>query len=376
MTSPRASWWLTPVPAWMVALGLLAAAAIDWVNGARYGIDIGFFVLGAHRFMAGAPLYEGSGPAFGMIGPPFQALVFVPLALVDSFSVGAARVLWGAVSFAALVFGARAWGRAIDVPASSPLFLASAAAVAFPIYREFQIQNMTLLMFWMLGMAADAWRAGRTTPAGVWVGVATAIKLFPGLAIPYFAARAKWGAFIAATVATGVLTLLPLPRYGVSGSLELWREWLRTRHVGDWPSSLQNQSLSNAIGVLFGGSAGVAVGLAAAVLVVAVLLFCGWRMRRSAITTGSELALVLVAAILTSPIAWIFYSLLAMPALAALGKDGVKGDRASLVAALAAGALMTPLAAWRRNTPGPECLVASLIIMAALARSLLRTRPT
>lgn len=353
---------------WAVGMILGVALTLGWVHTFRYGSDFLDMLLGGQRLLAGTNLYEGSGPAFGMIGPPAQALLLAPFAVLAQFDLSTARASWFLLNCFGLVFGARAWSAALGLPQTTwwPV-LAAGCAVAFPIYREFQAQNMTLLIFWVAGLAATALVNGHETRAGLAVGVVTAIKLFPGLLIIYFLARARWRAAFAAMASAAVISVLPVLRFGPTGFVEVLREWLRTRTDGDWPTWNQNQSLSAAIWREAPGDTGLTLAMVAFAVLVAGVAWLGWTRRaKTSSSMSDEVAVVLIIAVMASPIAWVCYWLLCMPLFMIVTRH-MRLVRVQGVAVFAVAAfLVSVVDAWRRSAPGGELVAAAFLLIGAV----------
>jgi alpha-1,2-mannosyltransferase len=353
-----------------------AALALGWINMFRYGTDFLDMLLGGQRLLAGTNLYEGSGPAFGMIGPPAQALLLAPFAVLAQLDLSLARASWFLLNFAGLVFGARAWSAALGVPRVTWwLVLAAGCAVAFPLYREFQAQNMTLLLFWLVGLAAANLVNGHETRAGLAVGFATAVKLFPGLLIVYFLARARWRAAWAAMASAAVISVLPIFRFGPTGFIEVLREWVQTRTAGDWPIWNQNQSLSAAIWREVPGDTGLTLGAVSLAVLVGCVVWLGWTRRANTSSSMSdEMALVLIVSVLASPIAWVCYWLLCMPLfMIATRQMRVVPMQAAGVFILGA-FLISVVDAWRRSAPGGELIAAAFLLIGAVTMWLPKER--
>lgn len=351
---------------WAAAVLAIAAAVIDAWSAAHHGPDFRDFLSGGARLIAGTNLYEGSGAYNGFIGPPFQAMLHAPFAAIAIASPSAALWAWVALSFAALVAGISLWAGALRVPATSPAVLAAAVTLWFPFYRESQAQNMTALLLFLAALAARALSRARDGEAGMWMGLAAALKLFPGLALVYFAARGRWRAVIAGAVAGAAFTLVPMFRYGIGGFVALWKEWLRTRQVSVWPSNFQSQSLPHAVRLLWPGDARAGAATVAFLALVAVTVLIAWSRRRMPMAAGGEMAFVTLAAFLASPIGWIQYWILALPALIAVTKDADRraSQRTMLTVCGVVGAVIGPLI---RDHPRGEYLVIGLLLFGALA---------
>jgi alpha-1,2-mannosyltransferase len=133
--------------------------------------------------------------------PPFAALVSAPLGVL---SEPVAIVVWTALSLSLLV--AMVWlvmSRSLRRPVLLGL-VAGALAWTVPLNETISFGQVNLVL--AMACLLDCTRTGRHR--GVLVGVATAIKLTPGLFIAYFALTRQWAAAARAAVTASVCTLL------------------------------------------------------------------------------------------------------------------------------------------------------------------------
>ncbi|HEY6224520.1 MAG TPA: glycosyltransferase family 87 protein, partial [Gemmatimonadales bacterium] len=169
---------------WTFAVLLVVYGVVVVLLGIRKGDDIVAEIAEAQRLL-GARMLNTAPPTQGMWWPPFGTLLVVPFAAVASFSLPLAKGLWGAAGMAALAWAVHRsgthWGW-------RPALLAL-AVVIFPIHNNFHHLNIeTILLALVVAAAADLSR-GHAARAGVWAGLATALKVFPGLLLVYFALR-------------------------------------------------------------------------------------------------------------------------------------------------------------------------------------------
>src|SRR5207245_10878136 len=94
---------------------------------------------------------------------------------------------------------------------------------------NFEHRNVnTILLVLVVAAAADL-EDGREGRAGLWLGLAAAIKAFPALLIPYLAMQRRWRAFGVATAVSAGGTLFALPPYGSGGAALIKpADWLPT----------------------------------------------------------------------------------------------------------------------------------------------------
>jgi alpha-1,2-mannosyltransferase len=327
-------------PLWTCLAAVLALlfAAINTVNALNKGGDAIVFVDGGRRLLAGSDPYEGSSAAAGFIGPPFQALFFAPFAAIAERNAVAARLAWHAVNLGCLWAGiwltAAAWSRAraaIGLPGRPwlPALFAPLVAVLLPVQTNFEHQNMNALLLALVAGATWQLTRGASAAAGLLVGTAAALKVFPALIIGYLFWRDRRAA--ATAIATMVvLTLAPIVVYGLDAYIDLLSTFWRLGNSG-WPTRGNNQSLvaaidrmvnglsSNGVGELSSSPAiALGYGAAALALVAAALASILRSLDRGPALTCVHLAIVTLVSILLSPIAWDHYWTLALPALVIL----------------------------------------------------------
>jgi len=194
------------------------ASARNWLEGlpvytpqeataARY--------LGLHRMAGdrGFIEYNAHPPAAVLPGLPVAKLPFA-----------SAFVVWNALSLVMLAVSGWLMVHQLKFP-WSPWDLVPACTLLL-LCRPFEHQmihgqlNPLLLLLLTGAWAAD--RTGRPRCAGALVGIAAAIKLFPGFVFVYFLARRQWR-----SVAAGVLTLAALGGLtAIMFGLESYRSYL------------------------------------------------------------------------------------------------------------------------------------------------------
>jgi len=355
----------------LTVLSVLYGAVVVAV-GAHKGNDLVYELHQSERWLAGQPLYDEL-PAQGMWWPPFSAALVAPFALLARASLTAAKATWAALGVVALVASvvlARRWGGWRPV-------LWGLAAIAMPLQNNFEHLNInTVLLALALAAAADL-ADGRDARAGAWIGVATAIKAFPGLALVGFALTRRWRALAAGAAVAGGLTYAAMLPYGLVGAAEVPWDWLRLSatarsYAGVEVAALGMQKIGRLTAALGGG-------IALAVVVHALLLGAvAVALRRHARAQGSlwEVGLVLLTALLIAPIGWLHSFTLAFPAwVAALsGPPALAGwaARAWTIALVGAGILTSgmlahiPFGGPLAFVPKHNDTVGSLLLVAVL----------
>jgi alpha-1,2-mannosyltransferase len=337
---------------WRVAAVVTLWAAV-WAFLLAFAQRHGFFDLkvyyGAINFWVRGhgELYDyllGS-TGYGFTYPPFAALTMLPMAFVPwPVAIVISLLLTISASLAVLywlvdpIIRRYGWNRWLV------LAIVAALAAAFEPMREtvnFGQVNMLLvflvavdLLWFVPGNARLRPRSSQAAVlavrgpgrrfAGVGIGLATAIKLTPGVFILYLlltrrfrAAAVAGGTALGATV--GAAVVIP------DASRIFWTDALwNTSRIGS-QSFISNQSLNGFVARLDPVEPSRALWLALVVVVIAVW---AWRVRR-AHALGDEVggfALTAVAGCLLSPITWIHHLVWLLPAVILFVDHGLDRD--------------------------------------------------
>jgi len=333
-----------------------AYAAIVIPLGLHKGDDIVAEFAEAQRLL-GAQMLNTAPPTQGLWWPPFGTLLVTPFAALAGFSLPLAKGLWSAFGIAALAWAVyksgTLWGwRAAWI---------ALAVVIFPVHNNFHHENIeTILLALVVATAADL-SGGHPGRAGVWAGLATALKVFPGLLLVYFAVRREWkalGAGIAACAGATLAALLPLGPSGIAVALGNWATLAihGQSHEGATVVGLHMQKLGR-LGLALGGAPAsivllhlLALGLVAAILAA----------RPEKDDPPLEVGSVVLVAVLMTPIAWLHTFTLGylawVAAFAYVPAEGV-GARRAWRWCLVAGAIYASTALTALHLPGALQLV-------------------
>jgi alpha-1,2-mannosyltransferase len=337
-------------PAWSLALavtaGLLVLAYLPLPLG-HFGlirpVDLQVFRAAGASTLHGYGLYDESfldraNFHLGFTYPPFAALVMTPLALLP---ISVDYVLWTVVSVIALAglvrisftpLLRRIRSHAVRLPVIGAVTGVFMLSVPFGLHLGLGQIGVFLVLLCVLDVAPATTR----WPRGLLVGLATAIKLTPGLFIVYFVVTKQWRAALTAsltTLAAWAVGALVFPA-------DSWRYFVGGVgfHVARLGAVLgtANQSLWGTLHRAFGGS-GQNVWLVA---IVAVIIL-GLVRARTAEHNGQRLAaatLVGLTSVLVSPVSWLHHGVWLVPAVGLLVGDG--RSRRLLLAAFAILAVM------------------------------------
>ncbi|MCG5465929.1 glycosyltransferase 87 family protein [Micromonospora sp. NPDC053740] len=305
----------------VVGVVVLAAAVTGFLAVAA--VRHGFFDLkvyyGALTWWVhdGGEIYDylKPGTQYGFTYPPFAALVMLPMAYLPWTAAIVVSVLASVATTAVLIW----WlvdpiARRAGWTRWFALAVALCLAAAFEPMRETVNfgQVNTLLLFLV---AVDLLRllpAGNRW-AGVGIGLATAIKLTPGVFIVYLLVTGRWRAALTASGTAGGVSLLAAALFP-DASREFWTEALwNTGRVGEL-AFVSNQSLRGVVARLDPEHPSTVLWL---LLVLGTLALWAWRSRAAVVAGDEATGLALTGAVmcLVSPVTWVHHLVWLLPAL-------------------------------------------------------------
>ena len=332
-----------------VALQVLAVcvlAAAVWVYVDRlsprtvwhHTFDLRVYRGAVRWWLDGRPLYDFVRPHTekGFTYPPFAVLCLLPLAIGTETT---ATVLLTAVSAVLVVLTTwwlvgpvarrRGWPPAFAVGLAVPLVVAME-----PVRETLGWGQIDLVVATLVLGDVVALNRGRRW-AGVGIGLATAIKLTPGVFVVYLAVTKRWRA---AAVAAGAFLAATLLGAAVdpSASVRYWTRTLwQTGRVGP-PADPNDQSLLGLLArVAAPRPASTVLWAALAAAVLAAGLWRAARLHRR----GDDLAgfvVTGVAGCLISPISWVHHLYWVVPAVVVLIDGGAWAAAAAAVLVWAA----------------------------------------
>ncbi|ABP53852.1 glycosyltransferase 87 family protein [Salinispora tropica] len=341
------------------------------VAAMRHGFfDLGVY-YGAIRYWVhdGGEIYDFLRPftQYGFTYPPFAALVMLPMAYV-SWTVAIVLSVSASVAVTLVLFwwlldpiSRRAgWTRWFAIAVALCL-----AAAYEPMRETVNFGQVNMLLLFLVAVDLLRLLPSGSRWAGATIGLATAIKLTPGIFIVYLLVTGRWRAAVTAMGTAAGATLLAAALFP-NASREFWTEALwNTNRVGEL-SFVSNQSLRGVVARLNPEDPSTVVWL---VLVVAVLALWTWR-ARSAVAAGDEatgLALTGVLMCLISPITWVHHLVWLLPALILLVDNAMAAPAGShrrrrllVVVSVAYAFLISRIVwAWERDFTGIDGFLGS-----------------
>ena len=357
------------VLAWIAALAVVAPLVRGYLTSVpdQRMVDLNVYRAGGLAVLQGQPLYSVLTPPPQLLPftyPPAAALFAVPLALLPWPAAQLAWVPFIYVPLAVIIWFAFAplLRRAPPGPPRAAAFavIFAACAYLFPVRDEMRFGQVDMVLLAM-AVADCAARAPRW-PRGVLVGLATAIKLIPGVFIVYLWLSGRRRAAVTAAAAAAAWTLgawLLLPR----DSVTYWTSVIFSSGRLGSNAGTSNQSLRGLLLREF--LPGQAPGALWAVLAVAAAVGGFAVARRLALQSREMegLAVTALLGVLLSPVSWIHHFLVVVLVIGAILADG--RSRARVVIAAVTAAFFTLTIPWWGQSllsrPGVPVLAARVV---------------
>jgi alpha-1,2-mannosyltransferase len=270
-------------------------------------LDLEIYAGAARAWAEGLSIYDYRHPTYGLGStyPPSAAVAFTPLTVVGPVL---RALVWTAVNVVALgltcrIVATRLLGLRGERADTWALVATGLAAVTLPVWVSIAYQGQINVLLWLL-VVADAGTVGRGSRwTGVGIGVATALKLVPGLFVLWLlTAGERRGALRALATAGAVTAVGSLLAPG--DSWDYWTDLVwdssRVGRLDDWAN---NSLLGTLARLVKPGPTRTILWVVLALVVVGVGM---WRARRA--TRSGDLlaatAIVGCASSLVSPISW------------------------------------------------------------------------
>ena len=305
----------------IAAVVLLAAASTAFLLG--FAERHGFFDLrvyyGAVTYWLteGGSLYDFilADSTYGFTYPPFAAIVMVPVSLLwwhlaIVVSVSASVFVTGVILYWLVDPVARreGWTRWFAFAVAVCL-----AAVFEPLRETLLFGQVNMLLVAIVAVDLLLFVGKGRAWGGVGIGLATAVKLTPGIFIVYLLVTRRWRAAWVSIGTAAAATLFALA-VAPDSTRVFWTDALwNTDRVGAL-AFISNQSLNGAVARLNPAHPSTVLWLA---LVAAALVAWAWRVRR-AVAVGDEMtgfALTGILGCLISPVTWVHHLVWVGPAV-------------------------------------------------------------
>ncbi|MEV0306389.1 glycosyltransferase 87 family protein [Nonomuraea fuscirosea] len=320
-------WW-----AWVIVALAVAAAVAPLVHAWLTNpddqrlVDLDVYRTGGQMLLEGRPVYDYVTPAPQLLPftyPPIAAMMAVALA---GMSWATAQWVWTVGVYVALaVTVGFSFRQVLEGPRLRKYapwvfgLIMVACAYLMPIRDQVRFGQVDILLVALC--VADCVARRPWWPRGFLIGLATAVKLTPGVFLIYLLITRQWRTFFMASFAAAVLTLLPFAVIPQDAA-DFWFSALLDPERLGANAATTNQSIRGMLIRLYWPDLLTSV---IWVVVVAAVGWYGFRGAREAYRTGDSLtavALVGLMAVLLSPVAWIHHLAWVVVVLAAIVGDG------------------------------------------------------
>jgi alpha-1,2-mannosyltransferase len=307
----------------LAAAAIVLLAAVFWLKGRTAMADFEVNYRAGGRLLAGETLYRTTDQHWQFKYSPFSALLYLPLSFLP---LPAAKAIWfglvAAATAAVILLSRRALGTA-SPPSAWAAGLAAAVLARF-FLRELQLGQINavitvllLIMILELRPAGDRWAAGEIR-AGIFWGLATALKPYAVIFLPYFLLKRKFRALLTGLGIVAVSLAVPVVFYGPAGLGTVLGEWAQTLSRST-PGLFDTQDNVSLMGLLtkWTGDIGLAIPLFAGLTALLALLTLAAVLKGRAVSDPLPLdaGLLLLFIPLLSPLGWDYTFLSAYLAL-------------------------------------------------------------
>lgn len=337
--APGTRYAVLGVLAWAAALAAVRPLVMGYLTNApdQRLPDLDVYRTGGISVLHGQPLYHVLTQAPQLLAftyPPVAAVFAVPFAILPW---PAAQAVWVAFIYLPLAVTIRyAFGpllaRAGRLAPAVCAALFAACAYLFPLRDQMRFGQVDILLVALC--VADCAAVSPRWRRGALIGVATAVKLVPGVFIVYLLItgrrRAAKTAAASALACTAAAFLL-MPR----DSLYYWTNAIFDSNRLGSNTGTSNQSLRGVLLRMFLPSAAPAV---LWIIVAAAVGVAGFLAARRMARSGHEMAGVAITgllAVLLSPVAWIHHLAWVVVVIGAVAGDGRDRRRLAVAAGIA-----------------------------------------
>jgi alpha-1,2-mannosyltransferase len=326
--APSATRWI----AILASVTAVVVAAHVWYGNRNKFFDLHIYVSAMKWWNAGHPLYDFAKPdaTQGQLGytyPPFAAILMRPLAWLP---IGLTITLYVIVSVSA--FSACVWwlvrplAARHQVPSWFAFGLTLVLATALePIREAFTFGQVNFVLWFLILFDLLVLLPRGSRFVGVGIGLATAIKLVPGIFIVYLLITKR---FRAAAVGAGTAIAATLLAAAITPS-QSWIFWTDKVFVGEGFGQLAyefNQSINGVLARLAQPAQPNRV--LWALLILPILGYGLWRASRAAAARDEVAGLTLAGIVgsLVSPVTWAHHIFWIVPALIVLADTSLRPD--------------------------------------------------
>jgi hypothetical protein len=258
--------------------------------------------------------------------PPASVLLALPLSALDYPD---ATLVWNLLSVAALLASLAMTLHALSVRVSiwalCPVIALS--LICIPLRRHFNLGQSNLVVLFLITAAWVAGRSGRATWSGACLGLATAVKLYPGFLILFALLRGQWKTAAVAIAVFAGINAIAVALFGVETYTsyyvnikphleECQRLWFNISLTGFWNKLFDPDP--KALVPLYQSALAARVATAATSIGLVLALAVVTRRARSIAAGDRAHALAVTIMLLITPTVWDHYLVVLVMPLAFL----------------------------------------------------------
>jgi hypothetical protein len=276
--------------------------------------------------------------------PPTAVLLAVPLARL---SYQNAALVWNVASLGMLLLSLWLVCKGLRIRVSIWSVFPAATLLLFctPLLMQLRLGQLNLVLLLLLVGAWAADRSRRPWLAGVCLGTAAAIKLFPAFLFLYFVFRGQWKSVIAGAISVLALGAFTAALFGVETfqyyfftvvpRVAKFRGlWANASVVGFWTKLFDPPHEYPRVVPIWPNKGAAWLGIVLSCSVIVVILASAIRRAKSLPERDLAFGLAVTAMLMVSPITWDHYLLLLLVPLAVAWVRLPGSDTARIVLAL------------------------------------------
>ena len=299
----------------LLAAGLLVLSAVFVL---RVKVDMVDFEVGYRagiRIRAGETLYRIEDGHYQFKYPPFSALLYLPLSFLP---LDAAKAAWFFLIIFSIIFILKLSRKIINDKSNNfslLLLLLSFLILARYFLRELQLGQInsviTMILITMIWLMTDtenhSFSPGKEWLAGLLWGLATALKPYSLIFLPYFILKKKWKVLGSGALFLAFSFMIPSLFYGIRGNISIHNEW-RSSLSASTPLLLDSQDNISILGLSmkWTGSLNTSLMILAFSLIILAILLLVIIKKGSGIykPIPLESSIILLLIPLISPLGW------------------------------------------------------------------------
>jgi hypothetical protein len=297
----------------LILLAFVVLLSLFLLKVREHMIDFEVNYKAGKRLRGSEPLYQTEDGHYMFKYPPSSALLYLPLSFL---SLNAAKAIWYFI--VAFCLCSLVYVSAKILPSEEKrsvyLFIFPPLILAKFFLRELQLGQINavatlilLFMIWFLIKEKNKTSSPQDVYAGLLWGLATSLKPYALIFLPYFLLKKKWKSVLSGLVFLIVALLIPAVFYGFRGNIIMLKEWIVTlsRSTPVLLASQDNISIT-AFFIKWTGNQHISFFLSG--LVIAILAFIcltviliGRKIDRASVL---ECSILLILIPLVSPLGW------------------------------------------------------------------------